>query len=107
LSSTSCSVPVSVPLEVLSKTMVNPSNSAITVNVQLNNVQGIVTSCPSQTIAANGYLAIFAGQLCKGIIPNPFLGTLTLTPATAFAATNLQMGNNSHGEALYNSLPGA
>jgi hypothetical protein len=85
--------------------VVNPSSSMITVNVQLNSAQGVVTSCPNQTIAANGYLAIFAGQLCQGIIPNPFLGTLTLTSATAFAATSLQMGNNSHGEALYNSLP--
>jgi phage baseplate assembly protein gpV len=82
----------------------NPSSSAITLNVQLNNAQGIVTTCPNQTVPANGHLAMFASQLCPNI-PNPYLGTLTLTSSTAFAATNLMSGTNSHGEPLYNSLP--
>jgi alpha-tubulin suppressor-like RCC1 family protein len=84
--------------------VVNPSSNSITVNVQRNDAQGAATSCPSQTVAANGHLAIFASQLCPGM-PNPFLGTLTLSSSTAFAATNLMLGANAHGEPLYNSLP--
>jgi alpha-tubulin suppressor-like RCC1 family protein len=83
----------------------NPSTSAITLNVQLNNAQGDVTTCSSQTVLANGHLAMFASQLCPDVISNPFVGTLTLTSSTAFAATNLMSGTNSHGEPLYNSLP--
>jgi alpha-tubulin suppressor-like RCC1 family protein len=85
--------------------IVNPSSNPITLNVQLNNPQGSVTSCPGLTIPAGGHLAAFASQLCQGSISNPFLGTLTLTSSTPFAATNLQMAKNSHEEPLYNSLP--
>jgi hypothetical protein len=84
--------------------VVNPSSSAITLYVQLNNAQASVTPCPNQTLPANGHLAKFAHELCPNI-PNPFLGTLTLTSSTAFAATNLMSGTNAHGEPLYNSLP--
>jgi len=83
----------------------NPSNSAITLSVQLNDAQGNVTMCPGQRVPANGHLAMFASQLCQRAISNPFLGTLTLTSSTPFAATSLQMGTNSRGEQLYNSLP--
>jgi alpha-tubulin suppressor-like RCC1 family protein len=85
--------------------VLNPSNNSITINVQLNNAQGVVTTCPSQTVPADGHLAMFASQLCQGVISNPFLGTLTLSSSTAFAATNLMLGTNAHGEPLYNSLP--
>jgi alpha-tubulin suppressor-like RCC1 family protein len=84
--------------------VVNPSNNTITVNVQRNDAQGVVTNCPPKTVAAYGHLAIFASQLCPGM-PNPFLGTLTLSSSTAFAATNLMLGTNAHSEPLYNSLP--
>jgi hypothetical protein len=85
--------------------VVNPSSGMITLNVQLNNTQGSVTTCPNQTVPANGHLARFASQLCQGVISNPFLGTLTLTSSTPFVATTLMSGTNSHGEPLYNSLP--
>jgi hypothetical protein len=84
--------------------VVNPSSGMITLNVQLNNAQGSVTTCPNQTVPANGHLARFASQLCPSI-PNPFLGTLTLSSSTPFVATTLMSGTNSHGEPLYNSLP--
>jgi hypothetical protein len=84
--------------------VVNPSSNSITLNVQLNTAQGIPTTCPNQTVAANGHIAMFASQLCPGI-PNPFLGTLTLTSSTPFVATNLMSATNAHAEPLYNSLP--
>ncbi|MBZ5536572.1 MAG: SBBP repeat-containing protein [Acidobacteriia bacterium] len=84
--------------------VVNPSNNPITLNVHIRDTQGNFYGCPEQTVTANGHLAMFASQLCPSI-SNLFLGTLTLSSSTAFAATNLMLGTNAHGEPLYNSLP--
>ncbi len=84
--------------------VVNPTSSTIVVNLVVNDAAGNSTACPSRNVPAMGHFAFFASQLCPSL-PNPFLGTLTITSSTAFSAASLQLATNSHGEQLYNSLP--
>jgi endo-1,4-beta-xylanase len=88
--------------------IVNPNSGPLSLTVQLNSGTGSSLPCPSLTVPARGHTALFASQMCKGIITDPFLGTLTLTSSltsTPFVATTLMSGTNAYGEPLYNSLP--
>ncbi|MGB7624468.1 MAG: fibronectin type III domain-containing protein, partial [Terriglobia bacterium] len=84
--------------------MVNPNDTPIVVNADLRNPRGEFVSSSSISLEAKGHTAQFVSQLITNM-PNPFLGTLTLSSASPFAAVNLRLASNGHGETLFSVLP--
>jgi chitodextrinase len=84
--------------------LVNPNDTAIQVNAELRNQRGEFVSSSSISLEAKGHTAQFVSQLITNM-PNPFLGTLTLSSASPFAAVNLRLASNGHGETLFSALP--
>ncbi|MBZ5538796.1 MAG: fibronectin type III domain-containing protein [Acidobacteriia bacterium] len=84
--------------------LVNPNDTPIMVNAELRNPRGEFVSSSSITLEAKGHTAQFVSQLIANM-PNPFLGTLTLSNASPFAAVNLRLASNAHGETLFSALP--
>lgn len=86
--------------------LVNASSNPQTLNVTLTSQNGAVsTPCSNQQIAGQGHVALFVNQLgCSGLT-SPFLGTITFSSATPFAAVNLRAANNAHGEQIFSALP--
>ena len=84
--------------------LVNPNDSPIVVNAELRNPRGELVASSSVLVGAKGHTAELASQLIADM-PNPFLGTLTLTSPSPFAAVNLRLASNAHGETLFSALP--
>lgn len=93
--------------------LVNPSGNPLTVDVTLTNQAGQsaksghpdASGCPSITLPANGHLARFVSQLGCTSLGNSFLGSLTLTSTSSFAAVNLRAARNAHDEQIFSALP--
>ncbi|MDD5543058.1 MAG: hypothetical protein PHX83_07765 [Acidobacteriia bacterium] len=86
--------------------LVNPGSTLLSVNVTLTSQRGdITTACASQQIPAQGHLALFVNQLGCPSLTNSFLGTITFSAANPFAAVNLRIANNAHGEQIFSALP--
>ena len=84
--------------------LVNPNGTPIMVNAELRNPRGEFVASTSVLVAAKGHTAQFVSQMIANM-PNPFLGTLTLSSASPFAAVNLRLAANGHGETLFSALP--
>ncbi|MBZ5538877.1 MAG: fibronectin type III domain-containing protein, partial [Acidobacteriia bacterium] len=84
--------------------LVNPNDSPILVNAQLRNPRGEFVASSSVSVEGKGHTAQFVSQLIADM-PNPFLGTLTLSSTSPFAAVNLRLATNAHGETLFSALP--
>ena len=84
--------------------LVNPNASPIVVKADLRNPQGEFVASSSVTVEGKGHTAQFVSQLIADM-PNPFLGTLTLSSTSPFAAVNLRLAANGHGETLFSALP--
>ena len=84
--------------------LVNPNDSAILVSAELRNTRGEFVGSSSVSVEGKGHTAQFVSQLIANM-PNPFLGTLTLSSTSPFAAVNLRLAANGHGETLFSALP--
>ncbi len=84
--------------------LVNPGTSSIVIGLNLRDVSGTSVSTSSVTVPAKGHVAKFPDQLGLSTTAN-FLGTLTLSSSGPFAAANLRLASNSHGEPIFSALP--
>lgn len=84
--------------------LVNTNNFPIGINLDLRDESGAIVSSTSMTLEAKTHMARFVSELIPNL-PNPFLGTLTLSSGSAFAAVNLRSATNGHGETIFNALP--
>ena len=86
--------------------LVNTGPNPIAVSVTLTSQDGATsTPCSNQQIPGQGHLALFVNQLgCSGLT-STFLGTITVSSASPFAAVNLRAANNAHGEQIFSALP--
>jgi hypothetical protein len=84
--------------------IVNPNNVSLNMLLTLRNQSGIIVSTASLSLGPAGHTAKFVNELGL-ILPNPFLGTLTISGDVPFAAVNLRTSVNGHGETLFSALP--
>ncbi|MGB7624025.1 MAG: hypothetical protein WBN92_16890 [Terriglobia bacterium] len=86
--------------------LVNTGPSPMTVNVTLTSQNGATsTPCLNQQIAGLGHVALFVNQLGCSALTSPFLGTVTFSSTSPFAAVTLRAANNAHGEQIFSALP--
>ncbi|MGB7621132.1 MAG: hypothetical protein WBN92_02175 [Terriglobia bacterium] len=86
--------------------VVNPNNTAITIGAALKDAKGITMASSSIPLGPRSHTALFVNQLALPLpLPSPFLGTLTLTSASGFAAVNLSSATSGRGEMLFSALP--
>ena len=86
--------------------LVNPGNTALTVNLTLRDQNGVSSSCPAVTVPPLGKVAQFASQFGCSALGSSFLGTLTFTASAPFAAVNLRSAPNDHPpESIFSALP--
>jgi hypothetical protein len=84
--------------------IVNPNNVSLNMLLTLRNQSGSIVSTASLSLGPAGHTAKFVNELGL-ILPNPFLGTLTISGDVPFAAVNLRTSVNGHGETLFSALP--
>lgn len=84
--------------------LVNPGSNPITLSLVARDQSGIAVSTSLLTLGPRGHVAKFVSQLGLNL-PNPFLGTLTLSSGSPFAAVNLRTAANGHGESVFSTLP--
>lgn len=84
--------------------IVNPNDTPLTINLDLKNQPGGSNSLSSLTVGPRGHLARFVNEMGLNL-PNPFMGTLTFTSSSPFAAVNLRTATNGHGEQVLTALP--
>lgn len=84
--------------------IVNPGDTALTIAVVLRDASGNTISSSTLTVGPKSHAAKFVSQLGLNL-PNPFLGTLTLSSTSPFAAVNLRIAANGHGEPILTTLP--
>jgi hypothetical protein len=84
--------------------LVNTNDFPIGINLDLRDESGVMVLSTSMTLEAKAHVARFVSELITNL-PDPFLGTLTLSSGNAFAAVNLRSATNGHGETIFNALP--
>jgi hypothetical protein len=84
--------------------VVNPGISPIAISLVLRGQDGIIVSTATLTLGPGAHTAKFVDQLGLSL-PVPFLGTLTLSSNSPFAAVNLLSATSGRGDTLYSALP--
>lgn len=89
--------------------IVNPGDNPNTINFTVRDSGGAAKTASewistNVTLPAHGKIAKFVSELGLNL-PNPFLGTMTLTSSTPFAAVNLRSATNAHNEIIFSALP--
>jgi hypothetical protein len=90
--------------------IVNPNNSAATVQLSLTSLDGSFTASNTIMIQANNHLAGFIDQstimgAAAASISANFQGVLTLSSTVPIAPVTLRLTSNQRGEDLYSTLP--
>jgi hypothetical protein len=83
---------------------VNPNTASINITASARDTTGVLVSSSTITLPPNGHKAAFPNELGLNL-PSNFLGTLTLSSASPFAAVALRLSTNTHGETLFSALP--
>lgn len=84
--------------------LVNPNSIAITIRADLKDAKGTAVASTSIPLGPRSHTAMFVNQLLS-TLPNPFLGTVTLTSTNGFAAVNLSTATSGRKEMLFSALP--
>jgi hypothetical protein len=83
---------------------VNPNISSINLTATARDSSGAMISTATVTLPPNGHKAAFPNDLGLNL-PSNFLGTLTLSSSSPFAAVALRLATNTYGEPLFSALP--
>ncbi|MBZ5554621.1 MAG: hypothetical protein LAO21_18035 [Acidobacteriia bacterium] len=84
--------------------LVNPGGSALSILAEARDSTGAQVSQSTIAMDRGSHKALFVDQMGLNL-PATFLGTLTLSSASPFAAVNLRSATNGHGEPIYTALP--
>ena len=84
--------------------VVNPGAGKISIKAEFKDPDGNDVTSGNVDLEAGAHSAVFATQIVSDL-PDPFLGTLTLSSADDFAAVNLSSATNKQQEILFSALP--
>jgi Bacterial Ig-like domain (group 3) len=84
--------------------LVNPNGIAIPIRADLKDAKGITIASTNIPLGPRSHTAMFVNQLLPAV-PSPFLGTVTLTSLSGFAAVNLSTATSGRQEMLFSALP--
>lgn len=84
--------------------LVNPARTAINIQADLKDANGLTVASATVPMGPRSHTAMFVNQLLA-TLPSPFLGTVTLTSSSGFAAVNLSTATSGRSEMLFSALP--